>query len=341
MSVLKDTSGPAKGTMRIYACGGGGLNIVSDYMSKWNFSRNQDCCAGLDVVYVDTSRSNVPEAPHGKIHIIDDNRIDGSGSRRSSNLKAIKEHIKPILVDYEPNYINVLVYTASGGSGSVIGPLLHAELLAMGERAITLLVGDTTSTVSAKNNLDTLLTLDGIVQRQKRNLVFYYEHNDPENPKMMDTANVRIFQAIDQLRFLFSRMNKGLDTADLENWLDFNGHLRIEPTLARLRMESKNVEDFYSFYSPDAVASLHYDTSTLTLRQHSDYSCYGFLPANVQLPDLDVDRAMFFFLNADVSDLMNYIQEDVAHMQKRRDARGKIKRYASSDQTDEDGMVIS
>lgn len=341
MAMMKDTTGPLCSTIRIYACGGGGLNVVSQYMSRWNHKRNTDGMAQLEVVYVDTSRSNVPEAPHGKLYIIDDNRIDGSGARRSSNLRVIKEHIKPLLVDHEPGYVNLVVYTASGGSGSVAGPLIHAELLARGEKAISLVIGDTTSTVSAQNNLDTLLTLDGIVQRQKRNLVFVYEHNDPANTKMFETTDVRIFQSIDQLRILFSRLNKGLDTADLENWLDFNGHLRIEPTLARLRIEDKDIEDVYQFINPDAVASLHFDNSTLSLRKHSEYSCYGYMPSHLLSNELSVEHPIFYFLNADVSQLMETLREDVAHNQKRREARGQIKRYASQDQIDEDGMVMS
>ena len=75
-----------KGKVKLYACGGGGINI--GHLFEQHRGKSEAGFAQIDVTYIDTSRSNV------KAGITADNLyllegLDGSGKLRAENHKVI------------------------------------------------------------------------------------------------------------------------------------------------------------------------------------------------------------------------------------------------------------
>ena len=116
-----------KGRVRLYAAGGCGLNIGGQLAAHRD--RNETAFANLDIVYVDTSKSNLRNGiDAANVYLIPD--LDGSGKVRSENHAEIGQHIRQILHKFSPADLNIVLSSAAGGSGSVIAPLLASELLA-------------------------------------------------------------------------------------------------------------------------------------------------------------------------------------------------------------------
>jgi hypothetical protein len=115
-------------------------------------------------------------------------------------------------------------------SGSVVGPLVTAELLRRGANVITLVVGSTYSGIEAKNTLRTLETLQSMAMGKATNnrpiMMIYQENaasdnhaNDGYLGSRPDIDN-RVEEIVRQLGLLFCGSHHELDHTDLVNWLD-------------------------------------------------------------------------------------------------------------------------
>lgn len=99
-----------KGTIRIYGCGGCGVNQAAFF----NNSAEEPNCAEVKTSYIDASRSNLKEEFKEEDIFILPN-VDGSGKVRKENHKEISNVIKQVLLQMEPGDLNVVVFSASGG----------------------------------------------------------------------------------------------------------------------------------------------------------------------------------------------------------------------------------
>ena len=93
--------------------------------------------------------------------------LNGSGKLRRYNA----EQITNFVVDYTSKTVfapvNVIIFSFSGGSGSVIGPLLVAEILRQKKTAIVIGVIDTDSEIDTINAFNCLTSVDMITDKQK------------------------------------------------------------------------------------------------------------------------------------------------------------------------------
>lgn len=101
-----------KGRVVVFGCGGAGVNIASSLgSSKYN---DEIGFATLDPIYIDTSRSNLDKSlDDSKIYLIDD--VDGSGQVRKENAREINNRIRPIIQQFKPADLNIVVSSAAGG----------------------------------------------------------------------------------------------------------------------------------------------------------------------------------------------------------------------------------
>mgnify|MGYP001176795926 CR=1 FL=1 len=99
-----------RGTMRVYGCGGAGINITSFF----NGAGIESGCAEVFPAYVDTSRSNLrPEFNEDDVFILEN--VDGSGKVRRENHEEIANVTRQILLQIPPKDFNVVIFSASGG----------------------------------------------------------------------------------------------------------------------------------------------------------------------------------------------------------------------------------
>lgn len=330
----KQTQVKPKAVLRIFGAGGGGINLASHFEN----AEVRDGQAEIQVTYVDTSMSNLRNGLDRKRAALIEG-VDGSGKVRRENAGPISESIKKFLLDHPPGDLNVVIYTGEGGTGSVAGPLLHSELLARDEQVISIVIGGEESAMATDNTVDTLKTLDAISQKRGKNVVFAYQHNDPQTTRKEVDAHVHTIVAA--LSILGSRQNDELDTRDVYNWLNFSeiDRLGFEPALVRLRVfDHDTAMDAAGDYDAISVASLLASPSIPRPSWHPDYSATGY--CRLEAVTGENQEGLHYLLTHDVDRIYNYIAEVQEKIQERKSARKGVQRYANKGEADDNGLVL-
>jgi cell division GTPase FtsZ len=165
--------------INVYACGGAGINLGSQLV-KFN-NRKDPGFAELKTFFIDTSKSNIQSnIPEDNIYLVDG--LDGSGKKRDTNYVALAECSKEILHQFKPADINIVLHSASGGSGSVIAPILVSELLSRKSLTIVILIGSTSSRIEAENTSKTLKSYEMISHKRNMPVIAAYKENSPSKP---------------------------------------------------------------------------------------------------------------------------------------------------------------
>ena len=259
-----------QGNMRIYGAGGFGINIGS-YFEPASGTIEPGHSAPHPV-YVDTSRSNLHEDINpAHLFIMED--VDGSGKVRKENHEEISKNIKSLLQAHKPLDMNVVVFSASGGSGSVFGPLIVGELLSRGLPTICVVVGSDESNITALNTLNTLKSLEAIANKHSLPVVMFYKHNSPDIKRSVIDTDCRALIA--RISVLASKRNRELDSKDIQNWLQFNRTTAVKPRLALLEVYHSN-EELLQATQPVSIASLYEDADTPPLTVVPEYHCAGY-----------------------------------------------------------------
>jgi hypothetical protein len=226
--------------MNVYAAGGAGINIISMLMKHED--KPSDGFAVFKPIFLDTSASNFKRAGldinDEKVYLIEDR--DGSGKKRDSNANAIAERSKEILHRFKPGDLNVIVHSASGGSGSVIGPILANQLLKKEHQTIVIAIGSTDSRIEVENTTKTLKGYEATSRTLGRPVNMVYYENSRETPRGSVDQKVQTILVL--LAAIFSGQNHELDSADLFNFLNYQKVTSVDPQLTHLEFYSKSVE---------------------------------------------------------------------------------------------------
>ena len=258
-------------TMKLYACGGAGTNLVN----RFNRSRNKEVAgfAILQTCFIDTSRSNLdPSIPEQDIYLFEDR--DGSGKRRDANYDVISERHREILNRFKPADINVIVHSASGGSGSTIAQVLTNELLKRGEKVFTVIIGNTSSRLEVENTLKTLQGYEKMAAVRNRPVNAFYRENSADTPRGEVDADVHGTLVL--MSVLFSGQNKEIDSADTKNFLDYQNVTRFEPGLTGLEIIS-NENQLRPGEVVFTMATLVDEATPSTPMVPTEYQSVGFL----------------------------------------------------------------
>jgi hypothetical protein len=328
----------AKGKVVVYASGGGGLNIVA---SRFEKHRNKPApgFAAIEPVYIDTSKSNLlrNEVPEDAIYHFQG--LDGAGQVRREHATTVKDKIKEILLTHKPGDLNIPLHTASGGSGSVIGPLLVAELLARGLPVLPIVIGDASTRLFAENTLNTIKSYEGIAKTAGVPLVIAYIENS------RDLSRAEVDQLADDvvtgLAALFSRENSELDSRDLYNWLRFDKVTTFkQPMLASLTI-LKNGESFGDRGNVISIATLAKEGADTTIPIMPEVRFLGLLP-----PDINQDVAKASPVHFVTSDALipnaaaklRTVLEQLTEAQEARSAGKQI--IGAGERADETGLFL-
>ena len=119
-------------SVSVFACGGAGLNLVRRTLP--------DITNRVSYKFLDTSIANL--LPGESAHIIGGG---GSGLVRGLNNDASIKAIAGLSdEDLNLNDINIVVFSLSGGSGSVLGPLLISDIAGRRKRLVIALTVSST-----------------------------------------------------------------------------------------------------------------------------------------------------------------------------------------------------
>lgn len=309
------------GKLRIYGCGGLGINIASRYDDvsvEPNF-------ADVAPAYIDTSRANLQEHFNEEDVFVLKN-VDGSGKVRRENHSEIANVIKQILLQIEPGSFNVVVFSCSGGSGSVIGPLIMAELLARKLPVVALTVGSDESIITAQNTLNTLKSLAAIADRSELPVVTYYEQNDRDRKR--SEVDGQLYYAISALAVMASNRNRELDSKDIANWVQFNKTTSVKPQLAQLEVYTTK-EDAEDAKDPISVASLYGSQDMPLLGTVPEYQCAGYFREEAD----NYDQLHLIITIDAVPNIIGGITETLERYESQRS--GRVKQAAIVSETDE------
>lgn len=215
-----------KSTLRIYGCGGTGLNITQQLTIT-------GLSAGFPVTeisQIDTSTSNVGEVQSNcKFNLIPG--VFGTGKNRKFSIGVVKPVIPKMLLANPPADFNIVVFGASGGSGSVIGPLVMEELLKRGHPTVGFVVSSTISGTEVENTIGCLTDLNKISTRLNLPVVCGFFQNGNFN---RDEINHSIEVRIRALAMLVSGENEEIDMTDVSNWCNYTTNVKVPPALVHM-----------------------------------------------------------------------------------------------------------
>jgi hypothetical protein len=178
--------------------------------------------------------------------------INGSGGERKTNAKEIIGSVKEFLdndgiSEKVTGVYHLVVFSAAGGSGSVIGPMIIKNLLERRIPVIAVLVGDSSNGLSAINTLNTIATINNIAVGSDSALSVMYINNKNFNTGSVmharEAADKAIFNSLSALALFLNGMNTDLDSQDLLSIIDQTAYstIQIKPGLYALSTFSKEV----------------------------------------------------------------------------------------------------
>ena len=331
-------------TMNIYACGGAGINVARHF-EKFRKTTNQADHADDKVfartvpIYLDASDANVkndPNIPSDFTFIIPEKK--GSGKIRGENSDAIAESVLPILQKFKPADVSVVLSSTSGGSGSVIAPLLVNELISRGHPVIVIGIGSESSILELNNTSKTIKSYESISQRRKVPIcMLFHTNNVPGGRKEVDEA---VVQQITKLAALFSQCNRELDYKDLENWLYFNRVTSFQPKLCLMDFYNGEISNLKNG-QVITVATLAPEGQNSSCGEDVEYQTVGYvseeqnqkmhLTTSLHYVILD---GLFTLIHAEIAERLKDFEE------KKRARVIKNNILSSSDNVEDNGLVL-
>ena len=225
----------------LHLCGGTGINIGDKELSK--ISQFGEGFTPLEFNYLDTSLANISKIePLGKFWQVTklkltDAQILGGGGERRTVFKDILEFI-PKYIDEKGLHkrvtgeYHIVVFSASGASGGLIGTALIQKLLAIHIPTIAVVIGDSSNALYATNTLNTLASLNNIAIKAQKPLSVVYANNNAFRTGSTDgqgiqIVNDRLRNVIGGLSLFLSGENQELDQKDLEGYIDQSTYTTI------------------------------------------------------------------------------------------------------------------
>jgi hypothetical protein len=260
----------SKRITRIYACGGGAISITADLTDYVNVKGFSD----TKVSRLDTSNKNMtPNMSESSKFVL--TGADGSGKQRDHNYKPVVASMDKILAEHPAEDYNIVIFTAGGGSGSVIGPVLVGELLKRKAPVIALVIGSIGDETQAQNSVNTLKSLAGIQQANKVPVVFSYFEVNQHNSQADVDQQVR--SLLPSLLNLLDSDNTIIDNKDIINLLNWtNVRKEIPAQLVALEVFI-GAEDLATITgaAPVTMASIYPDAEREYLPVTPSYSTDG------------------------------------------------------------------
>ncbi|HET6890103.1 MAG TPA: hypothetical protein VFH31_03295 [Pyrinomonadaceae bacterium] len=326
-----------KGQIHLYCCGGMGVNLGTQLETYRGAV--EDGFAKIEITYVDTSKSNThrrTQIQQEHCYLMKD--LDGSGGKRNENDKQISNEIRAVFQRFKPLDLNVVIHSAAGGSGSVIGPLLTGELLANQRPTIVLCVGSTDTKLYTENTLNTFKTYEAIAKLKSAPVVMAYVQNSEKTPR--DEADAILKSYVTSLAALFSRENGELDSMDLFNWLRYDRVTSFPVGLVALSLLEPN-SDLGDLGNITSVATLATRGSKTTLPTIPEYQCTGYIPASMADPVIAKSPMHFVTSDGIFGEVGKALQRILTDFKTSQDARianeGLLK---PQDQPSPNGLVL-
>lgn len=252
-----------KSEMNFILCGGAGINI-GKLLRKSNLNPRVPAATYLAL---DASGNNpIPEEyniPLERVTVAGDPTVlaNGSGKVRSTNYQQAQPFVDNVMVKHGAGVFNIVVFSGSGGSGSILATLVIRWLKQNGYRFIAVNINDYTSTVEMDNAVKTMTGL--ATQTQENFLNAAIPHIPFENTPNLTRGEVDrdIVNKISTLSLFTTGSNEEQDLQDLLNILDYSTHYKVPAALSRISFYDDPTK--YKGPKPVAVVSLFSSSSEI------------------------------------------------------------------------------
>jgi hypothetical protein len=320
----------SKGKVAVFGCGGAGVNIVNRFEGHPPLESQ----ATITPYYFDTSAANMRNnIDPNRYYILKDK--DGSGGVRAENYDPISKVIRNVLQEHEPVDFNIVVFSASGGSGSVAGPLIVKEMLERDLPVVAIVVGASESNLATENTMKTLKSLDNIASNViHKPVVIHYVQNSAD-VKRSETDHM-IMRVIVALSIMASGDNHALDRQDILHFLQYHRATKVKPGLALLEVYEENA----------AVSRHKTPIGIISLLKNPDEPTHSVIPEYTKVGYPRTEPGSFNLLHfvidhGEISDIAKNMTDMITEQDKLRQSRvnpGSL--ISGKDISTEDGMVL-
>ena len=324
------------GKVKIYGCGGSGVNLAR--LAKGTFTKENPLTGDVAVSYgfIDTSYSNgLNELPADEVFVVNDEK-EGSGGIRGTNAKLVNSCIKEVLGKLAPEEFNIVLCSTTGGSGSVIAPILVRELHRRGLVGVVVCVGDDKSFISVSNTENTVKTFESMVSLTDVPIALAYSHHSGDTPRSLVDRDV--ISNITSLLLLFSSKNTEVDTSDVVNFFYWNRYTKGEASLAILDIGSG--KNHHAITNTDATPLISMaimanpDQPLVRLNTVSHKTGYR------DLSKYDISEIYYTLSPHRVEDLGKTVQNNVKDQSSRLDARRPAAKLLKVGEADDDTGLV-
>ena len=338
-----------KNTVRIFGCGGMATNAIHSLESSRKAAVTG--FANYELCYIDTSKSNMFKKNLNVDDVFVFNDIDGSGKIRKENHKVIAENAKAILQKFKPTTFNIVVSSASGGTGGVVSSSIVSELLRSDKEVLVVIVGTSNSVIEVENTTKTLQSYEAIAKLRGKNVnMVYLQNSTTVNDEAL--VNSQATQIISMLLGLLSGEHEQLDTADIKTWLNHNKVTESDPCINNIlvgygpELTPYHTGDHFLIDSPISVATLATRDMNTRYNHTPALKFEGYVPNEWKTGDKHglttiKDDAIHFCI---MEDKMTSIYKSLSsHLKALKEAQcSRIKRASIVNDADttEDGLVL-
>lgn len=217
------TKAPRTGKIKVYGAGGTGINITK--------LLDQDV---VDVVYVDSSTSNITDQDNmDQVYLIEG--MDGAGKNRAKTYENFNGSVEPVLITHKPSEdLNVVIGSLSGGTGSIIAPMLVKELISQGKSVIVVAVATTASGVETRNCIGTLHTYNNIVRQTQKPVAMFYAGQGRREGYLVTSSLVdaEVVKFVETLSVITDKKRTtGADSEDIHNFINYTNVSKTDPMI--------------------------------------------------------------------------------------------------------------
>lgn len=293
-------------TLSIYGCGGTGVNLVSSII---DIPTKAAGFPNVDYTVVDTSDSNIRKVEGKNIGTYLVPGLDGSGKDRSFGFQNVESHINEVLNQFKPKDFSIVIFSLSGGSGSVIGPMLVSELTKRNKDVIAICIGSTANGKEAENTLKSIATLQNMSMKAlKKPIIANMFLNSRETNR--STVDRQVEANVRALALLVSGKNHEMDSKDIHHFLQYTKVTEVPAQLVDLLVYSAHPDsEAPSGFHAISVASVLPSTDLETLDLGQPYGCVGYMPAGVVEGTQDSVYPLHFILtNSRMNERIQSIQ---------------------------------
>lgn len=305
--------------------GGTGMNVATKLVDL-----------GDAVHCFDTCDKNVVDA-HRAVNVKLTKGTRGAGGNRKVILPLVRPQVPELMATIPEADFYIVSYSLGGGSGSVLGPLITAQLADRKASFVSFVVGAMESTDTLGNDIDTMKSLESIAVKKGLPIVVNYTPNS--QGRSYESINNEIAEKIRKVVLLVNQNHGRLDVHDVANWVRFTDkHDYLVPQVCELHIETarKDAENV-----PEAISllSLYLDPAKEVAFGTPIYRKAGIMKAD----DLDItDEQIHFVINSvGVVEIMKTITDtklEMTRQQSKFAQRSPI--LDADDNVDDDGMVV-